>query len=122
MKLKIKSKDIYNQAYEKEFTVMSKKLHVENAREYNYVDEYGECIINICADFVEIFRKGEINSKQVFRLEKITAFKYRTKEFSGKYSLFSKKININDKEICIEYDIIQENEIINSISLEIVEI
>ena len=122
MKLNIKSEDIYNQVYEKEFNVMSKYIHLENNKEYSYIDEYGECKIRIYDDFVEIFRKGEINSKQVFKLEEITTFKYITKEFSDKYNLFSKKININDKKILIEYDIMKENEIINSIKLEIVEI
>ena len=122
MKLNIKSEDIYNQVYEKEFNVMSKYIHLENNKEYSYIDEYGECKIRIYDDFVEIFRKGEINSKQVFKLEEITTFKYITKEFSDKYNLFSKKININDKKILIEYDIMKENEIINSIKLEIIEI
>ncbi len=122
MKLNIKSKDIYNQVYEKEFNIMSKQVNLENNKEYSYIDEYGECKIRIYDDFVEIFRKGEINSKQVFKLEEITTFKYITKEFSDKYNLFSKKININDKKILIEYDIMKENEIINSIKLEIIEI
>ena len=45
---------------------------------------------------------------------------YITKEFKGKYEIFTKKMDINDGKILLEYDIIYGNEIMNSIKLEII--
>ena len=122
MIIKIKSSDIHGQDHEREFPVIRNEVGENSRIEYIYTDEYGDCKIYAYTDFVEIYRKGEVNSKQVFKLEEKTIFKYVTKEFRGEYHLFSKKININGKKIYVEYDIIQENEIINSLKLEIVEV
>ena len=122
MIIKIKSSDIHGQDYEREFPVTRNKVGEKSMIEYIYTDEYGACKIYAYTDFIEIYRKGEVNSKQVFKLEEKTTFKYVTKEFRGEYHLISKKININDKKIYVEYDIIQENEIINSLKLEIMEV
>jgi uncharacterized beta-barrel protein YwiB (DUF1934 family) len=122
MIIKIKSSDIHGQDYEREFPAIRNEVGENSRIEYIYTDEYGDCKIYAYTDFIEIYRKGEVNSKQVFKLEEKTIFKYVTKEFRGEYHLFSKKININGKKIYVEYDIIQENEIINSLKLEIVEV
>ncbi|MBP6126397.1 MAG: DUF1934 family protein [Leptotrichiaceae bacterium] len=118
MNIKIKSLDTHGQNYEKNFK-LKKKLDLEDKKEYYYNDEYGKNKIIIRYDFVEILRQGIINSKQIFKLEKETSFTYITKEFKGKYIIFTKKMTINDLKILLEYDIMDKNEIINSIKLEI---
>ena len=42
------------------------------------------------------------------------------KEFKAKYEIFTKKMLLNNGKIIMEYDIIDRNEILNSISLEII--
>ena len=51
---------------------------------------------------------------------KVTSFTYMTKEIKAKYEIFTKKILLNNGKIIMEYDIIDRNEILNSISLEII--
>ena len=88
-------------------------------KEYHYNDEYGKCKVINKSNSIEIFRRGEINSKQVFKLGEMTSFTYITKEFKSKYKIFTKKIHRNDRKIILDYDIIDGTEIINSINLEI---
>ena len=121
MKIKIKSSDLHGQNYEQNFEVKS-FLNFENKKEIHYEDEYGKCKILKFGDFVEIYRYGQINSKQVFKQDKKTSFTYFTKEFKGKYEIFTKIIIIENEKIYLEYDIINNNEIFNSIKLEITEL
>ena len=119
MKIKIKSSDSFEQNYEKLFE-LEKMINLEEKKEYHYKDEYGNCKIIDKGDFIEIFRYGQINSKQIFKNNKNTLFTYITKQFHGKYEIFTKKILLNNGKIIMEYDIIDRNEILNSISLEII--
>ena len=118
MKIKIKSSDSFEQNYEKSFE-LEKMINLEEKKEYHYKDEYGNCKIIDKGDFVEIFRYGQINSKQIFKNNKNTLFSYITKQFHGKYKIFTKKIEKENGKITLEYDIIHSNEIINSINLEV---
>ena len=118
MKIKIKSLDNFNQNYEKLFE-LKKVLEQEEKKEYHYSDEYGNCKIIDKGDFIEIFRYGQINSKQIFKNSKNTLFSYITKQFHGKYKIFTKKIEKENGKIMLEYDIIDGNEVINSINLEV---
>lgn len=118
MKIKIKSLDNFNQNYEKLFE-LKKVLEQEEKKEYHYSDEFGKCRIIEHSDFVEIYRVGKINSKQVFKLDKKTSFSYITKEFKGKYEIITKKIFKENGKIMLEYDIMDRNELINTIKLEI---
>ena len=118
MKIKIKSSDSFEQNYEKLFE-LEKMINLEEKKEYHYKDEYGNCKIIDKGDFVEIFRYGQINSKQIFKNNKNTLFSYITKQFHGKYKIFTKKIEKENGKITLEYDIIHSNEIINSINLEV---
>ena len=96
------------------------KIRMKTTNNWNFweiKDKKNKIIIRY--DFVEILRQGIINSKQIFKLEKETSFTYITKEFKGKYIIFTKKMTINDLKILLEYDIMDKNEIINSIKLEI---
>jgi len=70
-------------------------------------------------DSIEIYRHGEINSKQIFKNNKNTSFTYITTKFRGKYEIFTKKFEKENGKIMLEYDIIDGNEVINSINLEI---
>ena len=118
MKIKIKSLDNFKQNYEKLFE-LEKIIIVDEKKEYHYKDEYGNCKIIDKGDFIEIFRYGQINSKQIFKNNKNTLFTYITKQFHGKYEIFTKKFEKENGKIVLEYDIIHSNEIINSINLEV---
>ncbi len=118
MRIKIKSVDSYEQHYEKEFKITD-IVNLLTQKEYHYNDEYGQCKVINKPNSVEIFRRGEVNSKQVFKLGEITSFTYITKEFKSKYKIFTKKIHRNDGKIILDYDIMEGTEIINSINLEI---
>ena len=118
MKIRIKSSDSFEQNYEKLFE-LEKMIILEEKKEYHYKDEYGNCKIIDKGDFVEIFRYGQINSKQIFKNNKNTLFTYITKQFHGKYEIFTKKFEKENGKITLEYDIIHSNEIINSINLEV---
>lgn len=118
MIIKIKSVDSFEQHYEKEFKITD-IVNLLIQKEYHYNDEYGKCKVINKSNSIEIFRRGEINSKQVFKLGEMTSFTYITKEFKSKYKIFTKKIHRNDRKIILDYDIIDGTEIINSINLEI---
>ena len=118
MKIKIKSLDNFKQNYEKLFE-LEKIINLEEKKEYHYKDEYGNCKIIDKIDSIEIYRHGEINSKQIFKNNKNTLFSYITKQFHGKYKIFTKKIEKENGKIMLEYDIIDGNEVINSINLEV---
>ena len=118
MKIRIKSSDSFEQNYEKLFK-LEKMINLEEKKEYHYKDEYGNCKIIDRVDFIEIFRYGQINSKQIFKNNKNTLFIYITKQFHGKYEIFTKKFEKENGKITLEYDIIHSNEIINSINLEV---
>jgi len=119
MKITIKSMDFYGEKYSKSFEIIE-ILNLPDKREYHYEDEFGKCRIIETENMVEIYRKGSINSRQIFKIGKVTSFTYMTKEIKAKYEIFTKKILLNNGKIIMEYDIIDRNEILNSISLEIV--
>lgn len=119
MKIKIKSTDSYGENYNRNFELIE-ILNLLDKREYHYEDEFGKCRIVKSEDAVEIYRRGSINSKQIFKVGKRTSFTYMTKEFKMKYEIFTKKMLLNNGKIIMEYDIIDRNEILNSISLEII--
>ena len=111
MKIKIKSLDKFKENYEKLFE-LEKIIIVDEKKEYHYKDEYGKCKIVDKIDSIEIYRHGEINFKQIFKKDKNTSFTFITTKFRGKYEKENGKI-------MLEYDIIDGNEVINSINLEI---
>ena len=119
MKIKIKSTDSYGENYNRNFELIE-ILNLPDKREYHYEDEFGKCRIVKLEDAVEIYRRGSINSKQIFKMGKVTSFTYMTKEIKAKYEIFTKKMLLNNGKIIMEYDIIDRNEILNSISLEII--
>ena len=118
MKIKIKSSDSFEQNYEKSFE-LEKMINLEEKKEYHYKDEYGKCKIVDKIDSIEIYRHGEINFKQIFKKDKNTSFTFITTKFRGKYEIFTKKFEKENGKIMLEYDIIDGNEVINSINLEI---
>jgi len=118
MKIKIKSSDSFEQNYEKLFE-LEKIIIVDEKKEYHYKDEYGKCKIVDKIDSIEIYRYGEINFKQIFKKDKNTSFTFITTKFRGKYEIFTKKFEKENGKIMLEYDIIDGNEVINSINLEI---
>ena len=119
MKIKIKSTDSYGENYNRNFELIE-ILNLPDKREYHYEDEFGKCRIIETENTIEIYRRGSINSKQIFKMGKVTSFTYMTKEIKAKYEIFTKKILLNNGKIIMEYDIIDRNEILNSISLEII--
>ena len=118
MKIKIKSLDKFKENYEKLFE-LEKIIIVDEKKEYHYKDEYGKCKIVDKIDSIEIYRHGEINFKQIFTKDKNTSFTFITTKFRGKYEIFTKKFEKENGKIMLEYDIIDGNEVINSINLEI---
>jgi len=118
MKIKIKSLDKFKENYEKLFE-LEKIIIVDKKKEYHYKDEYGKCKIIDKIDSIEIYRHGEINFKQIFKKDKNTLFTFITTKFRGKYEIFTKKFEKENGKIMLEYDIIDGNEVINSINLEI---
>ena len=111
--------DFYGEKYSKSFEIIE-ILNLPDKREYHYEDEFGKCRIIETENIVEIYRKGSINSRQIFKIGKVTSFTYMTKEIKAKYEIFTKKMLLNNGKIIMEYDIIDRNEILNSISLEII--
>ena len=101
MIIKIKSVDSFEQYYEKEFKITD-IVNLLTQKEYHYNDEYGKCKVINKSNSIEIFRRGEINSKQVFKLGEMTSFTYITKEFKSKYKSFTKEI-INSINLEISY-------------------
>ncbi len=124
MQLSISSKDIYEQDYNNQFQV-DKKIYNDKI-EYAYNDEYGKCKIIIYTgeknEKIEIFRRGQVNSKQIFQLNKTNSFTYITAEMNAKYSIYSKKIEIFENKFMLEYDILDNEGIINQLKLEIKEV
>ncbi len=118
--LLIKSIDTFDNNYEKSF--ISEKILLNNKIEYSYSDEYGVSRISVHENFIEIFRKGEINSRQIFKPEEITNFLYLTENMKGHFSIKTNTLTILNRKIYLEYDIIDKNEVINSIKLEITEL
>ena len=120
MYLLIKSEDQFGNKYEKSF--ISQKVLLDNRIEYSYSDEHGESKIFLYENHVEIYRKGEINTKQIFKLKEITNFLYLTKEFKKNLFLNTSFLDISEKNIYLIYDIIDESEVINTIKLKIIEL
>ena len=120
MDLLIKSEDLFGNKYEKSF--ISQKILFDNRIEYSYSDEHGESKIFLYEKHIEIYRKGEINTKQIFKLNKITNFLYLTKEFKKKLFLNTSFLNISEKNIYLIYDVIDESEVINTVKLKIIEL
>lgn len=118
MRIKIKSLDKFKENYEKLFE-LEKMIIIDEKKEYHYKDEYGNCKIIDKIDSIEIYRHGEINFKQIFKKDKNTPFTFITTKFHEKYEIFTKKIEKENGKIVLEYDIIDGNEVINSINLEI---
>ena len=118
MKIRIKSSDSFEQNYEKSFE-LEKIIIVDEKKEYHYKDEYGKCKIVDKIDSIEIYRHGKINFKQIFKKDKNTSFTFITTKFRGKYEIFTKKFEKENGKIMLEYDIIDGNEVINSINLEV---
>ena len=120
MDLLIKSEDLFGNKYEKSF--ISQKILFDNGIEYSYSDEHGESKIFLYEKHVEIYRKGEINTKQIFKLNEITNFLYLTKEFKKKLFLNTSFLNISEKNIYLIYDVMDESEVINTVKLKIIEL
>ena len=118
MKIKIKSLDNFKQNYEKLFE-LEKIINLEEKKEYHYKDEYGNCKIIDKIDSIEIYRHGEINSKQIFKNNKNTSFTYITTKFRGKYEIFTKKFEKENDKMTLEYDIMDDDNVINNIKLNI---
>lgn len=118
MKIIIKSLDAHGQDYEHSFE-LEKIVNINNLKEYHYNDEFGFNKIIIKNNVLEIYRKGIINSKQVFKLGEKTTFMYVTEQFKAKYEIFTKKMSIVNGKISLKYDIMENEELINKIKLEI---
>ena len=98
---------------------LTKAIDLDEKKEYHYSDEYGRCKIVDYNDFVEIYRRGEINSKQVFKISKHTPFIYMRKQFHTKYKIFTKKFEKENDKMTLEYDIMDDDNVINNIKLNI---
>ena len=98
---------------------LTKVIDLDEKKEYHYSDEYGRCKIVDYNDFVEIYRRGEINSKQVFKVSEHTPFIYMTKQFHTKYKIFTKKFEKENDKMTLEYDIMDDDNVINNIKLNI---
>ena len=75
MEITIKSNDFYGEKYNKSFEIME-VLNLPDKREYHYEDEFGKCRIIEAENTVEIYRRGSINSKQVFKMESDVFYLY----------------------------------------------
>ena len=118
MKIKIKSLDKFKENYEKLFE-LEKIINVDEKKEYHYKDEYGKCKIVDKIDSIEIYRHGEINFKQIFKKDKNTSFTFITTKFRGKYEIFTKKFEKENDKMTLEYDIMDDDNVINNIKLNI---
>ena len=120
MYLLIKSEDQFGNKYEKSF--ISQKTLLDNGIIYSYSDDHGESKIFLYENHIEIYRKGQINTKQIFKPKEMTKFLYLTKEFKKNLFLNTNFLDISEKNIYLIYDVIDESEVINTIKLKIIEL
>ena len=120
MYLLIKSEDQFGNKYEKSF--ISQKTLLDNGIIYSYSDDHGESKIFLYENHIEIYRKGQINTKQIFKPKEMTNFLYLTKEFKKNLFLNTNFLDISEKNIYLIYDVIDENEVINTIKLKKIEL
>lgn len=87
---------------------------------YSNKEENGE--IKISSNFVEIHKKGEVNSSLILKEGKKTPFSYRTPFFHREFTVFCKSLNYTENKLTTSYIIYDNNIEINQLDIEIIEV
>ena len=120
MKLRIRTTDSFGENYDATFdaTREDNKIGVK----YTYSDEYAKVRIFILKDKVQIVRDGDIKSNKLLKVNQKTTFSYRASYMNRNFEIFTKSLIIEDKKISAVYSIIEENEVVNKLTLKIDEL
>jgi len=120
MKLRIRTTDSFGENYDATFeaTREENKIGVK----YTYSDEYAKVRIFILKDKVQIVRDGDIKSNKLLKANQKTSFSYRASYMSRNFEIFTKSLIIEEKNISVVYSIIEENSVVNELTLKIDEL
>jgi len=120
LQLRIESKDSFGDEFDNVYS--AEKHSGEKGRKYTYMDEHGETLIYVLKDSVNIVRNGEIKSTQTLKEGARTKFTYKTSYLLREFTVYTKKLNIENKKIKISYSIYDGEELLNDIEMSIKEI
>ncbi len=120
MKLRIRTTDSFGENYDATFdaTKEENKLGVK----YTYSDEYAKVRIFILKDKMQIVRDGDIKSNKLLKKNQKTSFSYRASYMSRNFEIFTKSLIIEEKKVSAVYSIIEENSVVNELTLKIDEL
>ncbi|WP_028856508.1 DUF1934 family protein [Psychrilyobacter atlanticus] len=120
MKLRIRTTDSFGEKYDATFDATREEN--EKGVKYTYADEYAKVRIFILKDKMQIVRDGDIKSNKLLKENQKTSFSYRASYMNRNFEIFTKSLIIEEKKISAEYSIIEENAVVNELTLKIDEL
>ncbi|MGL5124020.1 MAG: hypothetical protein ACRC6K_07690 [Fusobacteriaceae bacterium] len=122
--LRIKSVDYYGDMFTE--NVKASKKENNNYIEYNYSSKIGVCKIKLAKDkedkdYFEMTRDGDSFARLTFNNNGEGVFKLETNGLKKKFNIKNGKINFSLKNICFSYEIFEDEEIINTLVINIIE-
>jgi len=120
MKLRIRTTDSFGENYDATFDAI--KEENKTGIKYTYSDEYAKVKIFILKDKIQIIRDGDINSNKLLKLNQKTIFSYRASYMNRNFEVFTKSLIIEEKMFRAIYSIIEENSIVNELTIKIDEL
>lgn len=120
MKLRIRTTDSFGESYDATFDAIKEENKI--GIKYIYSDEYAKVRIFILKDKVQIVRDGDIKSNKLLKENQKTSFSYRASYMNRNFEIFTKSLIIEEKKISALYSIIEENEVVNELTLKIDEL
>ncbi|RUA06143.1 MAG: hypothetical protein DSY38_04870 [Fusobacteria bacterium] len=120
MKLRVKTTDSFGENYDKTFEATKEESNV--GIKYTYSDEHAKVRIFILKDKIQIIRDGDIRSNKLLKENQKTSFAYKASYMSRNFEIFTKSLTIVDKKISAVYSIFEEDEILNELTLDIIEL
>lgn len=117
--LSIKSKDSYNDEILEE--IIAEKQTIKDIIHYSYSNDFGKCDLFISENQFEMTRKGEANVNISFDKNGDGNFVLKAYGLNQNFDIRYGKIVFFRKKIKICYTIYQLDEIINTLSIEIIE-
>ena len=120
MKLRIRTTDSFGENYDATFDTVKEDNKI--GIKYTYSDEYTKVKIFILKDKVQIVREGDIKSNKLLKVNQKTSFSYRASYMNRNFEIFTKSLIIEEKKISAIYSIIEENSVVNELTLKIDEL
>lgn len=117
--LLINSRDGFGENFSEE--VSAEKTIDSQGIIYSYTGELGKTSIAITNDYVEIFREGEVTSRQIFKLNTFTDFFYSTKYFKNDFTIYTTFMEYNNGILSLSYKIFSGEDEVNSLNITIEE-